>query len=87
MPVKTAVRNADQPEPQLPPAGLRLASRCDANASGAEQAFVIFSRKDGSTIELCCHHANALEASLIGQGFQAAEDRRSEVNKNPESGD
>ena len=80
MPVKTAIKSADRPEPN--PVGLTLHSRCDATASGTEQAFVLWVSQIGS-LELCAHHSNELEASLIGQGFQAIEDRRHEVNQAP----
>lgn len=81
---KTKVATAEQPEPSTD--RLTKHDRCDATASGVEEAFVRFTHKNGATLDLCCHHADKLEASLIGNGFQAAIDNRSKINTKPMSG-
>ncbi len=65
-----------------PPPVLTLKDRCDATASRTEQALVRFFHKETrAIIDLCYHHANQHEASLIGQGYSAVEDRREMANK------
>lgn len=79
----TKVATAERPEPSEK---LTKHDRCDATASGVEEAFVRFTNKAGAVIDLCCHHADSLEASLIGSGFQASIDNRSKINVKPMSG-
>jgi hypothetical protein len=77
----TTKKAASTPKP-IP--ALTLKDRCDATASQSEQAFVRFvHEKTRAIIDLCSHHANQHEASLIGRGFSAVEDRRDSVNSAP----
>lgn len=64
--------------------GLKPRDRCDATASGSEQAFVRLKHKDtGHVLQFCSHHTARYEADLIGKGFLMMEDLRSTVNSKP----
>lgn len=62
--------------------GLTMTDRCDATASGAEQAFTRFA-KGLAALDLCCHHTDAFEADLIGNGWSMIIDDRHKVNRKP----
>lgn len=75
------VSKAADETPKFP--GLSMKDRCDATRSGVEQAWVRFQNGTGGIIDLCKHHADKLEANLIGSGFIAVEDKRTKINTAP----
>lgn len=79
----TKVTTAERPEPADKLPKLKVADRCDhCNA----QAFVRTQNAKDHILDFCSHHYNSYQASLIGQGFQAVEDKRDFINAKPMSG-
>lgn len=66
---------------------LTMASRCDATASYAEQAFyrVIKYREDDTrmTLDLCGHHYRKHEEALVLDGWAVLDDAMGACNERP----
>lgn len=71
-------------EEKTPPK-LTLADRCDATRSGSEQAVVRVVSQDGKAyLQMCSHHYNKHEPTLIAQGWSMHEDvRDTAINVKP----
>lgn len=80
MPTKT---RKEVEETEIFPEPLKMADRCDATASGSEQAFVIFVKEGKPSLMLCSHHANEHEPILMASGWTIHEDARIKINIKP----
>lgn len=62
---------------------LTLHDRCDASASGVEQAFVRVTVASGSEFLLCAHHYNEHEATIAALNDVQIQDERDRINLKP----